>query len=307
MSLKIFRFLAPKAPLTIPEGPITKVPNELVERCIFWADLQGKENSRLVCRSWNAITLSASKYPHQKELEDFVRLLIENLNKTHPNKSTKLAEIKDMLTSLSPFLVTPGQTERLFLITKEYILGVLKTLSSTRRSDLLQSAITLQIPPSLTTLFGLTELSVDQAINTGNFESFYVVFQNSLPLREAEHGTCVITAAAAGELQMLRLLLSKQFLTIEARGTAAVYAARDNHQDCVEELLADGPISDQHRGQATESATAHDNLDLAKAILKTGCISQTFIGRCLALASRNKNPDYIQFLFSQPLTPNKKD
>lgn len=305
MSLKIFRSHEPKALLPLPEGPINALPPELVESCIFWTTPRDKDNTRLVSRSWNAITLKESKYPRQAELERFIRLLIENLQENHPRKSAKLTEIKRMLTSFSSMINPPSQTDRLFLITRQFVLGVLKSLSTTRR-DQLQLSITPQVSPSLNALFELTKMTPDQAINAGDFDTFYMVLENSLPLSHEDHATCVITAADAGEVRMLRLMLAKQFLTIESRGTAVAYAARDNHQECVEVLLADGPISDQHRGQATESATGNDNIELARVILKSGRISQTFIGRCLALASRNKNPDFIQLLFSQSWTPEKK-
>ncbi len=79
------------------EGLITQLPPELVESCLFWTDLPGKENTRLVCRSWNTLTLTASKNPEQPDLNEFIRLLMKNLRKSHPRKMGQLSVIKTML------------------------------------------------------------------------------------------------------------------------------------------------------------------------------------------------------------------
>ncbi len=83
-----------ESPLPIPEGPIQSFRPELVESCIFWTTPRDKENSRLVCRSWNAITLKESKYPPPSRIERFIRLLIENLQENHPTKALNSQKLR---------------------------------------------------------------------------------------------------------------------------------------------------------------------------------------------------------------------
>jgi hypothetical protein len=282
----------------IPEGPITKLPVELVEKCLFWTDIQGKENTRLVSRSWNTLTLTASKNPEQAELNNFIRVLTKNLvRKKHHRQIAHLVEIQDMLKSLACFLVTPAQTQRLFVFTKGCIIGVLKTLSSTRR-DLLQTALGPQISTSLKPLFELAEMTLDEAIRTRNFQTFYTIFISHPVLSERSRGGFVIDAANAGQFLMLQVLLNSGKISIATRELALGYVVADDNEKCVQILLDRSSISVKGRGTLLDIATSQDRPASVRLLLTHGPITSVALDWAIENAMDRGNLELARFIRS---------
>lgn len=285
------------------EGLITQLPPELVESCLFWTDLPGKENARLVCRSWNTLTLTASKNPEQPDLNEFIRLLMKNLRKSHPRKMGQLTVIKTMLGMRVHSLVAPAPVQRLFVFTKGCIIGVLKKLSSTRK-ELLQKAIGPEIPPSLNSLFDLAEMSLDEAMQTRDFATFHMVFIGHLELSERSRGRLVIDAAKAGQFRMLQVLLNSGQISIANRELALGYVAEDVYEDCAQLLLNHGPISVNGRGTLLDIATSQDYPAIARLLLAHGSITAEACDWAVENAMDRGNHELAQFIRDSAVIPN---
>ncbi|HEY5236065.1 MAG TPA: hypothetical protein VIJ14_07805 [Rhabdochlamydiaceae bacterium] len=281
----------------IPEGPITKLPTELVEKCLFWADIQGKENTRLVSRIWNTLTLTASKNPEQPDLNEFIRLLMKNLHTSHPNKAGQFSAIKKMLEIRARSLFTPAPIQRLFVFTKGCIIGVLKTLSSTRKA-LLQKAIGPEISTSLNSLFDLAEMSLEKAILTRDFATFYMVFTGHSGLSERYRGGLVIDAANAGQFLMLQVLLNSGKISIATRELALGYVVADDNEKCVQILLDRSSISVKGRGTLLDIATSQDRPASVRLLLAHGPITSVALDWAIENAMDRGNLELARFIRS---------
>lgn len=279
----------------IPEGPITQLPVELVERCLFWTDLQGKENTRLVSRTWNTLTLTASKNPEQPDLNEFIRLLMRNLRKSHPHKTGQLSVVKTMLSMRARSLVTPAQIQRLFLFTKGLLISVLKNLSSTRR-ELLQKTIGSEISTSLNSLFDLAEMSLDEAIRTRDFATFYMVFNGYPVLSKRSRGSYIIDAAKAGQFRMLQVLLNSGKISIDTRLVALGYIVADENEDCVRLLLNHGRISISGRGTLLDIASSQEHSGIVRLLLAHGPITSAALDWAIENAMDRGNHELARFI-----------
>jgi hypothetical protein len=289
-------------PLEPAAGPINNLPHEYQERIIFLTEKSDKSKTRLVSRRWKTLTLQACKFSQKPGLEQFIRLLITNLKK-HPHRSSDLTGILDMLRSLDRFLVTPAQTERLFLITKRFIAGVIRKLSPERR-DKVQQRIEHQIPNSLHHLFRCANMSIEDSIETEDFDEFYIVF-NSRTWLEDDLGKGVISAAKIGHAQILRTLIASQSLSTDHRELALQYALENHHLACVAVLAASGPISEPLRGKAVIQATEEAHIELVQLLLKNASIPEENRGEALITAILLNKPEIVQLLIGSGPIPKK--
>lgn len=287
---------------TLPVGSMeTLNPDypELIERIIFFTDQSDKSNTRLVCRAWNDLTLSACKYPIKQDLKQTVSLLSENLDQNKHHRSlAKLVKIQDMFQSLITFLVTPAQTRRLFLISTGCILGVLKNLSAARISPL-QQMIGHQLPISMNRIFQFTAMTLEASILTGDFDVFYILFHSCRHLSKEALGRAAIAAAEKGHTRMLRTLLSNGRISTVDRGTATYKATTNTHPDCVQWLLDNGSISEHHRGISVRAACMTKNEKLLRLLLENGPIPDSFLMEAIIYAGTMKNIDLARFILTR--------
>lgn len=285
-------------------GPIHLIPDELLRSILFVTELDDKPSIRSVCRHWKVQTLIANTEPHQRDLQQLIQLLSENL-KRYPECLTDLKIILSTFKFLLRDLVTPEQAQRLFRATKICIVDVLKKVAPEERILLLKN-IGDKIPYSMRSLFGIVDLTIGDTISTGEFGEF-----PTLPLtylssndKTAKIGEeAMVLAAEKGNLQMLYMLLTYGF--VKNIGLAVYVAAEYNHRACLVSLLDHGSITSFQRGGAVCEAAKNNNLELVQLLLDNGSIDSddNFRGTALIEAVRhdNVNLELVRLLLKGPI------
>ena len=271
-------------PTSIDITSINDLPFELL-KCILF--MTGEEsNTGLVNRLWNVQTLAFYVEPHRGELLEFLKLLVKNLEK-HPEYVEKFKTISNELLNL-PFLVTPAQAKRFFLTRQGSIVGVLKKLPREERNSVLKT-IGHQIPDSMCNLFRLTNLTLTDAVNTGDFDTFYIVFRSLPKFELPDFGAIVVKLMAEkGYHQMLQTFLAN----VVGNGDideAVLSAVKHNHRECFELLLHYGSISISYRGEAVRYAARNNNLLILCRLLDSGPIEGNCRGVAVVEAIKNYN------------------
>jgi len=261
----------------LPPGPINYLPKELLGSILFLTDQDVKPNAMSVSRQWKVQTLTACIEPHQQDLQQLIQLLTVNLEK-YPKCRVDLENIRASLEFHISLLVVPAQAERLFLKVKGSIVGVLKNLPLEERNLLLET-IGHRISAPMRNLFRLADLTLEDAILTGDFETFYILFRSFPELSKADGSKAVALAAENGYHQMLHTLLANGF--IEEIGIPVWLAVEENHEKCVELLLGYGSIPKFMRGDAVCSAAKNNNLHNLRLLLANDQIEEDFRGGAL--------------------------
>jgi len=270
------------------EGPIKNLTTELIKRIIIFTDYRNNPNTLLVNRTWQAVTL-ACKAPF-KDLKQLIHLLTPNLDqKKHTRAIEDLTRLEGTLQSLSCFMDHPSEISQLFTKTKTDIVSILKKLHL-RELFLLRSAVCSQAPNSLKDIFTLTELALDDAILTGDYNTFYMVFQASLPLPEIELRDGVMSAAATRQAQVLRVLLAESPISQSTRGLALVETAKQNYIEGAQILLSDGSISGNAGKFAFINAAEHKNREFVELIADhVPSLEQDFVDAVIDAIEHKKN------------------
>src|SRR5579872_266129 len=116
-------------PALLENKPNGIFPPEIVEKLIIFTNQS--ETNRLVSRDWNALTFTVDKNSKKYELKQTIQLITETLfADIHAQIKTDLAEIQAAHHSLSKSVVTHTQMQRLFLISKGFVLGELKKVNN---------------------------------------------------------------------------------------------------------------------------------------------------------------------------------
>jgi hypothetical protein len=234
-------------------------PPEVVERIIFFTNQN--ENTRLVSWSWNDLTFRDDKKSKQQELKQTIQLITETLfPNEHAQYIADLAEIQAAHHFLTKFLTTRTQTQRLFLISKGFVMGVLRKapedfgvaidirhmlpegyknviLPMPEEGDHRRKTISTRLPDSMKDIFKLAGFNLFHSpIENDDIAIFFTLLQSYHTLLE------------------------------EGRGTAVHHFVKINKIEFVKLLLADGPISEFFRGYAVEEATKNNNLELVELL-----------------------------------------
>ena len=283
-----------------PPGPIHTLPDELLRSILFVTDQKDKPNAMSVSRKWKVETLTASIKPHQRDLQQLIQLLTVNLEK-YPKCRVDLEIIRASLEFHISLLVVPAQAERLFLKAKGSIVGVLKQLPPEERT-LLLGTIGHQISAPMRNLFILADLTLTDAILTGDFDTFYILFHSFPDLSKADGKKAVELATENDYHQMLHTLLANGF--IEEIDEAVFLAVDNNHDACVELLLGYGSIT-FIRGDAACSAAKNSNLHNLRLLLARDSIDTNDRGGALleAVWHDNINLELIRLLLTSGPIP----
>jgi hypothetical protein len=224
----------------------------------------------LVCRTWNANVVEAWKHSNLRDLRESIELLIKNLDRN------KYPFIVDYLAALSASLPTLDSQDFVkidysFMQKKAGLFNIIKKLSVEERMQL-KAAINDQIPNLLRYLFEIADLNLNQAIETGNFQTFLVVFHQRY-IYQKERDEAVKSAATVGHFCMLRYLLKSGFISEETQLMVTHLAMIStscnpaNLEAIMPLLLPKGPMSEPHRKWAVQFAAQNNNPTLFRLLL----------------------------------------
>ncbi|MFI5344474.1 MAG: ankyrin repeat domain-containing protein, partial [Chlamydiales bacterium] len=269
---------------SLPEGPIRTISPEILESILFLTN--HSESTRFVSHIWNDLTFTAAKNSKNQELKQTIPLIIEKLNPgTHAECIADLAELQEAHRSLSDYVTTFAEVQRLFLIEKGLVIGILRKLPVEER-DQLQEALDEELPDSMKDLFEISKLNL-RTVKNINLDTFFTLLQSYQPLSKKDRGEAVVQAAEINNLDFVKLLLANGPISKLFRGAAVDAAAKSNNIELVKLLLANGAISEIHREYAVLKAAKNNNLELFKLLLADGPISEWYRGVIVMKAAAN--------------------
>lgn len=272
---------------------INSLPNELLERIIHFAE--DKFTTRLVNWKWNVATLDNWKYRSKKDLEVFIHRLFENLD---PPFKTELNDIRAEHQNAFESYETYYNIQRQFWVTKGQILDLLKRIPLEKRKKL--QAI------SNSDVFSLVDVDLHSAIQTGRFESFFIVFvsllyRNPYGIPAPELRKCLLTAIIEGHAKMAYEILSAvniQNFTDSIRGEALIQASRKGFRQIVRVLLLHGPIPGIDRGDAACFAAEGGYLQILKELIANGPIDELSRRKLFEGAIENGHQPIVDYLLA---------
>jgi hypothetical protein len=277
----------------IPEGPITTISPETLESILFFTNQS--RFTRLVSRKWNDLTFAGIENFKKREIKQTIRLIIDKLNlDTHAQFITDLAEIQDAHHSLTKFLVTPSQIQRLFLISKGVVIGILRKLPE-EKSDQLQIALSEELPDSMKDLFVISKLNLKR-IKDIEQDTYFTLFQSCRPLSITDRGKAFSVAIRIKNIIFVKLLLADGPISVHVRGWAVCKAAKKDNLELAKLLLTNGPILIDDRGWAVYKAAKNNNQKLVELLLANGPIPQFHLLWAAEAAEENDNPELVQLL-----------
>ncbi|HUD01140.1 MAG TPA: ankyrin repeat domain-containing protein [Rhabdochlamydiaceae bacterium] len=225
-------------------------------------------------------------------LDQLVCLLIKILD---PNYLQSVGCLKRIQTVFHNFLqstpLIPAQYHRLSLAVQGLILRVFLNNLTQQQRNQLQQAIS-QMPPSLSRLFELANLSIEEVIQRGDLESFYILVYAWTQWCFAED------VAKAGQSQKLRALLAMGSIGNFYRNQALCEAVYSSHYECVRLLLADGPIDEENRGCFVRQAASTTNPGILRLLLKHGPILESWRGQAVERAAHENHHECVSLLLA---------
>jgi hypothetical protein len=289
------------------ESPFKTIPHDVVKFILFLTNRS--ENTRLVSRIWNALTLEATKHPTKQELKQTIRLINEKLNpKKHAKCIAGLAEIQAARQPPSDYLTTYVAVGQLFLIVKGWVIGEIRKLPLKER-DRLQLALGDQLPDSMKDLFATCKLGLIPSITdfyassepelapeSVDLDTFFTLLQSYQPLTLFMRTQAVLAAVKRNNIGCVKLLLVSGLISDDGRGTAVVFAVCRKNIECVNLLLANGQISEENRGRSVWRAAETNNIECAEVLLDNGPISEDDRRVAIEEADKLNNQEFLQLL-----------
>lgn len=277
----------------LPEERFGTIPPEIVESILFFTNQCERTGS--VSRDWNDLTFNAAKYPNQQALEQTIPLIAENIDlDKYAQCISNFVDLQDMHQFLSGYADTSAEFQRLVLINKGLVIGILRKLSVEDREQL-QIEIGAELPDSMKDIFEISTLDLSTVTGIAR-DKFFTLLQSYQPLSKVMRSTAVVHATDINNIEFVRLLLTDGSISSLDLKQAVFNAVINNNPELIELLLAKSSNSEQMRGLAVGSATGYNNLELVRSLLANGTISEGLLTLAVESAIEHNNLELIKLL-----------
>lgn len=282
-------FVQTAQPTFSPEAPITTILPDILEIILNFTNQS--ENTRLVSRQWNVLTLTAFIKFKPQELKQTIRLITEQLD---PSAQFAADLVNFQNTHHFFHEGTFAKVRKLFLADKGLVIGMFRKLPGKERGQL-QITIGNQLPDSMKNLFKISWFSCFHAPNVDR-DTLFTLLQSYQPLSMEHRQLAILGATRDNNIEFVKLLLADGPITNENREVLLMQANRPNNLEVFKLLLAIGPISEMTREVRFVEAARHNNLEAVKLLLANGPISETTRTIAITIAAENNNAELVQLL-----------